>query len=229
MTSSRSPAISQYDRKTPSRSKPARSASRRAATFSGATKTCTRPRSSIRERPVGEQAKHLGRDSASACGRDETAADLTHLVLPQHHHRLPEIRIAFALGDHEMEQATLLAARLVELDHARAVGRRQRRHPAGCRRVLLEVECSVEVVLPEGAQSKGRADERRLGIRDGRVDGRIVRSALPVPVRHAGRCAFTIAQQAKGDPDLAGSNRLLLGYGAAVTVVRHGRRDQTWV
>ena len=56
-------------RSTPSCRKPARSRELSAATFSGATNTCTRPRPSVGERPVRQRHERLGRDPAAARGR----------------------------------------------------------------------------------------------------------------------------------------------------------------
>ena len=73
---------------------------------------------------------------------------------------LAEVGVARPIGDHDMKQPALAAALLVELDHAGAVGRRQRGYPARRSLVVLELERGAEIVLPERAQDEVAAGER---------------------------------------------------------------------
>ena len=151
--------------------KPALSASRRAATFSGATNTCTRPRPSAANAQSVSSAERLGRDAPAARRRDDAAADLADPVLARRQHRLAEVRIARA-----GRRSRGGAARPPGGTPRRTPPRRRRRPPAAAvpsapRPRPAPARARRRSRPPgRGAATNVVAGERRLGIRDRRVD-----------------------------------------------------------
>ena len=172
MTSRRPSPCSQYDRSTPSRRKPARSARRERRRRSPARRTPARGRDRARRTP-SPSAPRAPRSRSRGHARPGRGSSRA---------RRPGARRAPAssrrgthpspVGDHEMEETALAPARLVERHHPGAVGRGQLGHPSRRGSIVLQRESGVEVVLPEGPEHERGAGERRLGIGNRRVDRR---------------------------------------------------------
>ena len=170
MTSRRPSPCSQYDRSTPSRRKPVRSARLSAADILRRDEHLHAAESELGECPVRQRHEGFGRDPAATRGRDEAATELGDAVLAERQHHLAQVRIRDTVGDHEMEETALAPARLVERHHACAVGCGQLGHPPRRGSIVLQRESGVEVVLPKGPEHERRAGERRLGIGNRRLD-----------------------------------------------------------
>ena len=180
-----------------------------AATFSGATNTCTRPRPSSAERPVRQRHERLGRDPAATRGRGEAAAELADPVLAERQHHLAEVRIRRAVGDHEMEEAALAPARLVERHHAGAVGRGS----SGTQRAAA-ASCSSARAASKSSSRKGRSTNAVPASGGSRIGNRRCRSRHPM--FHPSRAMrpgvdsmkFRTRRSCLCCPGAAGSNRL---------------------
>ena len=119
--------------------------------------------SEVGEAPVDQQSECLGGDPPPARVGDDAAAHFAYEVVTHDEHDLAEIPIVGEVGDHQVEHVAVRPV-LLELGHdtGRVVGW-QRRYPAGGVRILAERHRGAKVGVPEGAQGKGRAVQRRSG------------------------------------------------------------------